>query len=475
MWDNYDVEEAADTQQARCSNLMESVTPSSRKRHSDSQISLAESDFSFRCGEDNDDDDDMRSSTCSKGSSPDNLKEGRRLLREMKELRKEIKKMGDVSSMNISSPVRDLKSSAAAGKASPTTSKLISNERVNDILATMTIETKILSEKRLEDEEFEDPEISMWDSGYLDQCYEPEVVVSAMNAKQAQCVQNPEIQQESDVDQSQVDERVQKNEAQLTALSADNLEEEEEEDEIDDPDTVEEKEILQENDLQISFVAENKETNSLEDSGVVEDSEAGQESDSVLDSIEPDAVKCKIAEIPQNPEIENLIGDEDLNEDELPSLEPVDILVEESPVPPPTTLSREDHDSTPVLAQIIKDGLEKKFLETNPNISPLAVQRIIDGLDKESFPNVSEAKAVPANVPTTGLSKSQKKKLRRRAAGKKEDSKTFTPLSMHQDSSCRVIPHHHHQQSKFTFPAAFVQQPSVTSTPNARSLSLIHI
>ena len=45
-----------------------------------------------------------------KDSSPDNLGEGRRLLEEMKELRKEIKKIGDISSIKLPKPLEINKS-----------------------------------------------------------------------------------------------------------------------------------------------------------------------------------------------------------------------------------------------------------------------------------------------------------------------------------------------------------------------------
>ena len=415
MWDNYDVEEAD-------GNLMPPAVGESKGRP-DSQVSLAESDFSYQCGlevdgddEDEEDEEQLRSSTASKGSSPDNLKEGRRLLREMKELRKEIKKMGDVSSMNISSPVRDLKKTSSVTSPSK---MLISNDRAHDILASMTIETKILSEKKGEDQEFEDPEISMWDSGYLDQCYEPETVISALSKSAAkdpapaeQKINEPRCESATEEKRSNEEESIICDKNASVDKDLENLVA------IRDGG---ENNSLQRDNLQISFVQGNNEQTNSNSCPENEPQAAEEECDSALGSTGSENDNGEIANIPRTLNNENCDAESE-DDDDLPGLEPVN-KVEDSP--PPASGHR-SHNSTPVvLAEIITSGLERKLLETNPNISPLAVQRIIDGLDKKSFPDLPELNRRPPDQPI--LSKSQRRRRLRKKESEQKKKKAVNP------------------------------------------------
>ena len=115
LWDNYDVEEDAELPEVRCEaaeqirndEANESQTPVRKLPTAENSFDLAEEWAELTTP--------VEDFSESKESSPDNMREGRILLREMKELRVEIKRMGDTSSINF--PELKTKKSEAENKS----------------------------------------------------------------------------------------------------------------------------------------------------------------------------------------------------------------------------------------------------------------------------------------------------------------------------------------------------------------------
>eukprot|EP00095_Tigriopus_kingsejongensis_P007509 maker-scaffold103_size370364-snap-gene-0.16 protein:Tk07509 transcript:maker-scaffold103_size370364-snap-gene-0.16-mRNA-1 annotation:"hypothetical protein Y032_0044g935" len=158
FWDDYDVEKPK-------TPVLNFSDTSALLKRSPSTISLAESDISDMSSE--------GSMIGVKEGSPDNLREGRLLLREMKELRREIKKMGDASTIAV--PFRKQLSMTGA-----------INQEIQEMLSSL-----------------DKDDSKMWDSGYLEgPVRSPTLSIPSLTTHEG----SPELEDFEDDDMTQCEE-----------------------------------------------------------------------------------------------------------------------------------------------------------------------------------------------------------------------------------------------------------------------------
>lgn len=147
MWDNYDVEGDKPSPQGT-----EIPIPKSLSTSRQSSVLYDYDDLAFSFG--------SPSIVASRDSTPDNMREGRRLLAEMREVRQEIRKLGDASSIQMPK-VEEIKTKLDREETKAR------DQRMREMFKAMMSK----SDEDLEEVKEETTNIVssvMWDSGYLD-------------------------------------------------------------------------------------------------------------------------------------------------------------------------------------------------------------------------------------------------------------------------------------------------------------------